>query len=60
MDNENELKLRITDIQGRVLIDHTFAGALQYELHTQTLSAGIYVVHLQQAGASKVVKLVKQ
>lgn len=58
--NENELKLRITDIQGRVLIDHTFAGALQYELHTQALSAGIYVVHLQQAGASKVVKLVKQ
>lgn len=59
-ENEAPLKLRITDMQGRLVQVAQFTAQTRYHLDLTAVSPGLYLLHWEQAGLMKTEKLVKQ
>lgn len=59
VSSEDELQVLLTDIHGRVILNQKFSGALNYEIDTNNLFGGIYIVRLMQKDSSNAFKLVK-
>jgi hypothetical protein len=59
-ENEVPLKLRITDMQGRLVQVAQFTAQTRYHLDLTEVSPGLYLLHWEQAGLMKTEKLVKQ
>jgi hypothetical protein len=57
--NEAPLKLRITDMQGRLVFERVLSGQFNYHIDLPPASPGIYLMHWEQAGLSKTEKLLR-
>lgn len=57
--NEAPLKLRITDMQGRLVFERVLSGQFNYHIDLPPASPGIYLTHWEQAGLSKTEKLLR-
>jgi hypothetical protein len=59
-NNEQPLHLRITDLQGRLVLHVELAGQTNYRIDLPAASPGIYLLRWEQNGFVKMEKLVKQ
>ena len=58
MNNDFQTKIRILDLNGRLLFEHAFIGHTSVDISTWT--NGLYICELKQVNATKVLKIVKE
>lgn len=58
--SEEPLKLRVTDMQGRIVFECVLKEQLKYHLDLPVATPGLYLMHWEQDGFVKIEKLLRQ